>query len=319
VSRSADGRLALLFRDHALSDRLGFVYQSWQGADAVRDLLARLPGDGRAFIALDGENPWEAFPDAGEAFLRELFTRVPTRTCAEAAEDAPRGTVRVIHTGSWINADFGIWIGHEEDRRGWALLRAAREAWVAAGRPEAARPHLLAAEGSDWFWWFGDDFETPFAAEFDRLFRAHLAAAWRAMGREPPAALESPVKRRPLPGVRPPLGRLPPDDGTWFAWAPAGRVDLRAGAMAPARGAPHALLFGRRDGQRVVRALGASSGWSVTSGALRAPLHGWVELGAGDGPVVLEGPSGARLPASGALALPWDGSTPATTGAIARA
>jgi hypothetical protein len=268
-------------------------------------------------LALDGENPWESYSDAGEGFLTALLERAPTRTCAELAEEPPVGTLTRIHTGSWIDADFRIWIGHEEDRSAWRLLAEAREAWVSAGKPQAALPHLLAAEGSDWFWWFGEDFSTPFAHLFDRLFRAHLSAVWRAIGREPPRALLQPVKRAPLPGLSPPAAPLPEEDGEdWFAWAAAGSVDLRAGAMAPSPGTPRTLRFGARSGRLALRlqASERTTGWSASwnEGAGRAAF---VEDRASLPPeaesVVLHGPRGERVPEVGAFVLPWrEGSAP---------
>ncbi|MEQ1506927.1 MAG: hypothetical protein ABMB14_32165, partial [Myxococcota bacterium] len=59
------------FRDTELSDRIGFRYASMPAEAAAADLVAeaiRRAGDGVLLIALDGENPWEAFPDAGGAF-----------------------------------------------------------------------------------------------------------------------------------------------------------------------------------------------------------------------------------------------------------
>ena len=62
----------------------------------------------------------------------------------------------------------------------WATL--ARACWrsVQACRPsaKAAWHELYAAEGSDWFWWYGDDFDTAYKEEFDRLFRIHLRNVW---------------------------------------------------------------------------------------------------------------------------------------------
>jgi alpha-amylase/alpha-mannosidase (GH57 family) len=315
---ACEGRLRLLFRDRGLSDRLGFVYATWPGERAAADLLAQLP-DAPILLALDGENPWEAYPDAGEAFLRALLGRARTATCGEMAEEPTRGRVTRIHTGSWIDADFRIWIGHEEDRAAWTLLAEARQALeerrsaLSAHEASSAERHLLAAEGSDWFWWYGDDFSTPFAGEFDRLFRAHVSAAWRALSLEPPEALRRPIKRAPPAGTTPPLGPLPArDDGSWFAWAPAGRVDLRAGAMAPVKGAPRALLFGSRDGRLALRALGGGEGWSVASGSLCVPLvHGRAELPADTECVALVSPEGQRVPDVDGLRLPWRAWLPA--------
>lgn len=304
--------LRVLFRDREASDRIGFVYQTWDGVAAAKDLLARLPKDGPVLLALDGENPWEGYEDAGEGFLRALFAQARTQTCGEMAAATPSGTIARIHTGSWIDADFRIWIGHPEDRAAWRLLADARRAWVQAGRPEAAREHLLAAEGSDWFWWFGDDFSTPFAHLFDRLFRLHLAAVYRVIGQPLPEGVRRPVRQASPAGLQPPVARLPEEDGEdWFAWAGAGELDLRAGAMAPSPGTPRQLLFGARGGRLALRLVpatpGASTrGWTAVADHVsvpfldeRATLPGDVDA------IVLCGPAGERLPADGSYVLPW--------------
>jgi hypothetical protein len=228
------------------------------------------------------------------------------------AAATPAGTIARIHTGSWIDADFRIWIGHPEDRAAWRLLADARRAWVQAGRPEAAREHLLAAEGSDWFWWFGDDFSTPFAHLFDRLFRLHLAAVYRVIGQPLPEGVRRPVRQASPAGLQPPVARLAEEDGEdWFAWAGAGELDLRAGAMAPSPGTPRQLLFGARDGRLALRLVpatpGASTrGWTAVADHVsvpfldeRATLPGDVDA------IVLCGPAGERLPADGGYVLPW--------------
>ncbi|MBY0247480.1 MAG: hypothetical protein K2Q17_07420 [Nitrospiraceae bacterium] len=70
---------------------------------------------------------------------------------------------------------------------------------------------LYAAEGSDWFWWFGEDQASDTDAEFDDLFRDHLKTVYRAVGRKPPAALDQAIVphtllwtfTRPIASIRP--------------------------------------------------------------------------------------------------------------------
>ena len=85
ASRSARRQIACLFRDHALSDLIGFVYAGWQAEDAAADFVHRLVEAGRRFSAssggeeaiisviLDGENAWEHFEGGGRPFLRALY------------------------------------------------------------------------------------------------------------------------------------------------------------------------------------------------------------------------------------------------------
>lgn len=185
-----------LFRDQQLSDRISFVYQHWNGEDACRDLLERVDACGQSgtmVLALDGENPWECYPDAGEAFLKALFASGRCVGAETAAVQAPAGTVLQLHTGSWIDGSLAVWAGDATDRRAWRLLSEARLAWEQAGRPETAWRHIAAAEGSDWFWWFGPEFHTDEHELFDALFRAHVQAIWEATGVQAPSNVFTPI------------------------------------------------------------------------------------------------------------------------------
>jgi alpha-amylase/alpha-mannosidase (GH57 family) len=191
--RVAGTDLHLLFRDRVLSDRIGFEYAGWEGEAAARDLLESAGTEGILPLILDGENPWESYPDAGGAFLTALFQSGRTLSLDEALPEMPEGRIVALHSGSWINANFAIWAGSEADRAGWKLLAELRRAWEAAGRPEGAWPMIRSAEGSDWFWWFGPEHHSDMHDLFDGLFRAHLAAGWRAIGSTPPEHLSRPV------------------------------------------------------------------------------------------------------------------------------
>ncbi len=253
----AGGRTVnMVFRDRGLSDLIGFSYAKSPAKDAVDDLFKHLDTIARnaahgevplVTIALDGENAWEHYPNSGAEFLRTLYRRLaageggieaitPTRFFEQ---EPPREVIDEIHTGSWIDSNFRIWIGHPEDNLGWTFLREARRAVeeqeqaMQEGRPElapriqAAKEALYVAEGSDWFWWYGDDFHSDCIGEFDALFRAYVKAAWRALGLPIPAALDQPIKQLgPAPGTKPvqePAGFIHPHlDGkarkSYFDW-----------------------------------------------------------------------------------------------------
>ena len=280
------------FRDHDLSDRIGFVYSHWDPEDAVRDLLSTASeraGDRVLLVALDGENPWEAWPGAGEAFRAHLHAGLhegPIRgiDLDHAVERPSVGRVDHLHTGSWIGANLGIWYGHEEDRRAWRLLGEARR--TIAEAPEGVRggalDRLLPAEGSDWTWWYGDEFSTPFDMLFDELFRAHVRAAWEAMGRNPPPALYRHVREGKVPLVAPPRRPLRPklvEAPAWIHWSGAGRVRWPAGgSMAhgavhstgmhfgwspPAEDAPEGCLWLKIDLPPVLPPAGEEGAWMV--------------------------------------------------------
>jgi alpha-amylase/alpha-mannosidase (GH57 family) len=265
------GDVAMFFRDHELSDRIGFVYHHWKADEAVADFLGRVRRIGRdharegvpvVCVILDGENCWEHYADDGGPFLDALYdaldaaSDIRTRTPSEvlAARPAPQA-LATLHSGSWIDADFHIWIGHPEKNRAWDLVGRTRRALVEAGGPEAqprAWEHLLAAEGSDWFWWYGDDHFTDEKQLFDRIFREHLQGAHEAIGRPVPGWLQVPVLqagREPGIATRP-IGLLRPViDGrrtTFYEWHVAGRFRLDQGGGSMHRGPSLAssLFFG---------------------------------------------------------------------------
>lgn len=209
----------MIFRDHALSDRIGFVYQHIPGEQAAEDLIVRLQiiqrrlaDEERPYlvsIILDGENCWEGYEHNGDVFLNSLYRRLAqgrdlqTVTVSDYLEmNPPRGTLARIATGSWIYGDLTTWIGDPNHLRAWSLLRDTR-AWLVdyeAAHPDlptAAREQAWAAirsaEGSDWFWWYSTRNSSHQDALFDALFRGYLVNVYRALGQPAPESLLEPL------------------------------------------------------------------------------------------------------------------------------
>jgi hypothetical protein len=164
-------------------------------------------------------------------------------TVSEALRLLAPEPVDHIFPGSWIDANFDVWIGAEEDNQAWMQLLRARRAYdSAAGVPEVERrlalEELLIAEGSDWCWWYGPEHHSANRVEFDQLYRSHLANVYRFLNLTPPEELSRPILRAELPEVRvAPSGPVRPViDGevtSYFEWIGAGiyRVDERSGSM----------------------------------------------------------------------------------------
>jgi len=243
-----------LFRDRPLSDFIGFDAARNETPKAVAHLIDNLkniakvaPADrGVAPLILDGENAWEAFPDSGEAFLtsfyRALTSTPELKTCRLGDYfDAHPAQVETcyLHSGSWIRSDFDIWIGDPEENKAWEWLKETRhflverlaQGDVPTKSAELAWWEIYAAEGSDWFWWYGPDFTIDTDFLFDELFRLHLQNVYRVLGIEPPAHLDVPIC---LPssdlGYTQPLRLLSPDISgeteRYFNWLGAGQLDL---------------------------------------------------------------------------------------------
>jgi alpha-amylase/alpha-mannosidase (GH57 family) len=250
------------FRDHTLSDLIGFSYASWAPDVAADDFVHRLTEAGRRagrrmngeeptiFVILDGENAWEHYHGQGRPFLRALYSRLQqsrelravtmSEACVNPAERLPG-----IFPGSWINGDFYIWIGHADDQRAWGQLVDARRALetaspsVTASARARAHEEMLIAEGSDWFWWYGDDHSSDHDREFDELFRRHVQNVYRALNQPiPDELLVSNITTQPAEVlIDPPTGFIQPvidgETTSYFEWLGAGsvEVDTTAGAM----------------------------------------------------------------------------------------
>ncbi|HZP49177.1 MAG TPA: glycoside hydrolase family 57 protein [Vicinamibacterales bacterium] len=259
--RAGGGSVACVFRDHVLSDLIGFTYASWNADAAADDFVGRLVEAGRRYrdrggrgeplvsVILDGENAWEHFEGGGRPFLRALYRRLshhPELRTVTMSEGCAEATERLdgIFPGSWIDANFYIWIGHADDQRAWSQLADARQALdAAAGVPAdilaRAREEVLVAEGSDWFWWYGDDHSSAHDLEFDDLFRRHLRNAYGLLGLPVPDELFiSNISTGAAPASQTaPTGLLAPtldgEETSYFEWHEAGRFEAHrvAGAM----------------------------------------------------------------------------------------
>jgi len=244
------GEVSLVFRDHILSDLIGFVYYRWNAQEAVKDFLKRLqsideqtrhlPSEHLVTVILDGENCWEFYPHDGEEFLNELYQAISenpnlkTVTISEYLEkNPPRETLPKLWPGSWINANFNIWTGHSEDQIAWGYLAKTRETLTnyLKENPQAdthlAWESIYIAEGSDWFWWYGDEFCCLQEEIFDSLYRKHLMNVYQVIGEKTPdwlhLAIKGREKRKPLTE---PVDLISPEiDGkitSYFEWRAAG-------------------------------------------------------------------------------------------------
>src|SRR5438105_7158216 len=236
-SRDGDGRLAtdmaeklytvhryesgatamhIVFRDHTLSDLVGFVYSGMGAAEAAQHLMQNIKQaaqplldagkDAVVPIILDGENAWEYYARSGREFLRRFYDalqREPEVEAVTVSEAIERHTdfnvLTKIVPGSWINANFNVWIGAPEDNRSWDYLYHARNFYAQAGprASEAQRKlafeEILIAEGSDWNWWYGPEHHSANDREFDELYRKHLSNVYQALGASPPDYLAQPI------------------------------------------------------------------------------------------------------------------------------
>jgi len=251
----------LVFRDHTISDLIGFVYSGMPPQDAANHLLQNIRNaaqpvldqgrDAVVSIILDGENAWEYYPQSGREFLRRFYERLQREPGVEAvtvseaiARQHDFNRFSSLVPGSWIDANFNVWIGAPEDNRSWDYLYHARNFYSEAAprASEAQRAlafqELLIAEGSDWNWWYGPEHSSANDREFDELYRKHLSNVYQAMGATPPDYLAQPISGiQARPEFAPQTHYIRPHISgemvRYFEWMGAAvyTADHRAGAM----------------------------------------------------------------------------------------
>jgi alpha-amylase/alpha-mannosidase (GH57 family) len=203
-------------------------------------------------VILDGENAWEWYrlDNDGKEFMHALYRKlsalydtkqIVSVTMSEYMEGNPNRTVAPhpissvpklewLYPGSWINANYDTWIGEDEENRAWDYLLVARRDLEQSGlpQPDAKSPEpkagnkqwftfkaweeMYAAEGSDWFWWYGTDQTAPAGDKpFDIAYITHLkniySFAKRAGGKMPEREFKEIMKEKKTP-ARPLQGTM---------------------------------------------------------------------------------------------------------------
>jgi len=263
IHRFENGQTAMhmVFRDHTISDLIGFVYSGMDPGDAAGHLLHNIKEAAQPVLAqgrdavvsviLDGENAWEYYPKSGREFLRRFYDALQREAGLEAvtvseaiARQQNISPLKSLVPGSWINANFNVWIGAPEDNRAWDYLHHAREFYAqnSAHASEAQRKlafeEILIAEGSDWNWWYGPEHHSANDRDFDELYRKHLSNVYQALGATPPDYLAQPITAGEVrPAFTPQTHYIHPrvtgDMIRYFEWMGAAifTADQRSGAM----------------------------------------------------------------------------------------
>lgn len=272
VVETSNGPVSMFFRDNRISDLIGFEYSGQPAESAVDDLMSRLedirsglagsePLDFQPVVSiiLDGENAWENYPNDGRDFLRALYGRLtttdwittttPSTHLAEHPDNA--APLDEVFPAAWFSPDYGTWIGEAEEARAWDLLRFARQELRRAeqsGEPtpdqlSAATDAMLAAEGSDWFWWYGTDQDSGNDRYFDDAYRELLGQVYDGLDVPRPRWVDVPIIPDPprLPDTTDNEARTIEVDGNPEDWEGATSFDL-AGGTVPDLDAPVATL-----------------------------------------------------------------------------
>ena len=204
----------MVFRDKNLSDMISFNYNSWNPQDAAWNLIGHLNNTsehlrrdtdrGLSTIVMDGENAWEYFEDNARGFFETLYANLDkqqdlssTTISGYLSAEPPKRTLSGIFPGSWINHNFEIWIGQEQDNISWEYLSRVRKDLVRFTKEFGRSPaiteawrELYIAEGSDWNWWYQGKARTGGDNPFDKLYLTHLQSVYKILKKPVPDFLK---------------------------------------------------------------------------------------------------------------------------------
>jgi len=189
----------IFFRDPGLSDWIGFTGsdlsrqsgESYAASTFVNLVLGAFAATSSnkapvVVVALDGENPWEWYPDDGSTFVPTVYRLLSSNgvklvTLREYVNNyAPYNYYSMqnpLPTGSWAGGSLSVWIGEWEENLAWRILLEARaDAEVCGG---SAKTAAMIGEMGDWFWWYGRDYESATEGVFDALFREYVSRVYK--------------------------------------------------------------------------------------------------------------------------------------------
>lgn len=269
-----DKDFKLIFRDSVLPNLISFEYSNYDAKTAAKDFYERIkvvynklqnaPFENHLLtIAMDGENAWHNYSDGGVEFLTELYGFI--------CEDKTLETVKIsdyferldhvrklenIRTGSGIKKDFRFWTAEPVKNMAWRYLfnvyedlkEFEKDETIDRMQIQEAYKHLYNAQGSDWFWWFGEPNDSGNDHLFDYLFREHLKYIYVLCGKPVPQHLEEPFSTFTGKPSRIPKGLISPTlDGKQDyedEWKNAGCIDIPASPLMQENKLFNKIFFG---------------------------------------------------------------------------
>ena len=255
-----ENSIDVIFRDRSIPNLINFEYAGIDSKMAANDLYDKMkviqskllvsPDDTHLLtIALDGENCWENYQNDGNDFLENFYTSITNDDTLETVlitdyirNDKYKKPLNKIYPGSWIDKTFVYWIGEPTKNKAWSYLKNAKDAFENALKADrnnpnigAAQRELMIAQGSDWFWWYGEPNNSGQDFVFDYMFREKLKNVYLYSGLQPPEELNSPLIqkveipfKRPLKPISPKMDGSSESDGDWVN---SGNISLLDGPV----------------------------------------------------------------------------------------
>ena len=242
-----DSDINIIFRDRSIPNLINFEYAGINSQMAASDLYEKIkmiqskllvsPDDRHLLtIASDCENCWENYQNDGRDFLEKIYSLIENDETLETVlisdyikNDNHKKPLKKIHSGSWIDKTFQFWIGEGEKNKAWAYLKKTKDDFESFVKEDSSNPNiqyakreLLIAEGSDWFWWYGEPNNSGQDFVFDYMFRERLKNVYIILGREYPEYLDTTLIttvevpfRHPLQSITPKMDGLNTSTEDW--------------------------------------------------------------------------------------------------------
>ena len=256
----SDKNIDIIFRDRSIPNLINFEYAGIDSNMAASDLYDKIkvmqskllvsPDETHLLtIALDGENCWENYQNDGEDFLNKIYSLIENDESLETVlisdyikKDKNKKNLKKIFSGSWIDQTFQYWIGETTKNKAWSYLKDTKDFFenFVKEKPEhplieKARRELHIAQGSDWFWWYGEPNNSGQDFVFDYMYREHLKNVYISLDAEYPEYLnESLITKIEMPFKHPTRAITPRMDGMFDSyndWFYSGNISLLDGPV----------------------------------------------------------------------------------------
>lgn len=225
-----------------LFDRIKTVYDKLKNSPDKKHILT---------IAMDGENCWDNYAQDGAVFLNRLYSlinddkNIKTVLISEYVEKNKESEkpLKKVTSGSWVNQEFQLWIAEPTKNLAWKYLVQARNDLKEAEKSgrlskeqiKAAKSEIYIAEGSDWFWWFGEPNNSGQDHIFDFMYREHLKNVYIIIEKPIPSYLQTPLMtfmgkplKNPKREITPLINGIAKDNDEWLQ---AGCIDIPDGPI----------------------------------------------------------------------------------------
>ncbi len=267
--------IKVIFRDSLIPNLIGFEYPHHDSVVCANDLFDRIktvydklknsPDETHLFtIAMDGENSWESYPKDGRIFLEKLYSLIndddviKTVLVSDYLNANKKSSKRLkrVTAGSWGNQEFQLWIAEPTKNLAWQYLiqardmikKTAKSEFITKEQVNSAKSEIYIAEGSDWFWWYGEPNNSGQDHIFDFLFREHLKNVYKIMNKPVPDYLEMPLismmgkpLKEPRRNITPKINGIAKDNDEWIY---AGCIDIPDGPVLQENKLYNRIYFG---------------------------------------------------------------------------